>query len=499
MYDYDYTTAAHLGYNASLETLSSQGHLITPCNTREFNLTQYKSTIVTQWDLVCERRPLYSSTQAVTLLGLLAGSFVCGIVADLLGRRPLTLISVVGIITLGLATALSPSLQVYIILNFFTSLFIMAFFQTNFLIVIETGSPSSRSTFGVLYGAPWTLGYMALPAVGYFIRDWQWLQVAITLPFFILLVNFWLLPESPRWLIQKGRMVEAIRVLQWAAKSNRRPIPSPPVLMTMLQAVRNKMITDEEETRDGLSGLGEYVCVRGKVLLRRILWLLKTPSLRLNLGVMCVCWFATTMIYYGLALNSTNISVMFFGRRLTLLALYLVCGACISLNAVLMFAFPDVHVSIKMILSLVGKMGVTASFSLLFVYTSELFPTHHRSLALGACGMLGRVGSIISPYVNDILGDVLVWAPSAVFSSVALTAFTLALNLPETRDRILPEEAKFFNTRGATPSGLWTLCKSLKRQVIATTLGAATEGKARRRRESDVGGQCYQYRGHVDL
>ncbi|KAK3857791.1 hypothetical protein Pcinc_035978 [Petrolisthes cinctipes] len=84
MYDYNYTTAVQLGYNTSLETLT-QGDLqpLTPCITREFNLTQYKSTIVTQWDLVCERRPLYSSTQAVTLLGLLAGSFVCGIVADL--------------------------------------------------------------------------------------------------------------------------------------------------------------------------------------------------------------------------------------------------------------------------------------------------------------------------------------------------------------------------------------------------------------------------------
>lgn len=37
-------------------------------------------------------------------------------------------------------------------------------------------------------------------------------------------------------------------------------------------------------------------------------------------------------------------------------------------------------------------------------------------------------------------GEVLVWAPSAVFSGVALIALTLALNLPETCDRILPEE-----------------------------------------------------------
>lgn len=51
MYDYNYTAAAQLGYNASLATFSqgvqAQPSVI-PCTAREFNLSQYTSTIVIQ-------------------------------------------------------------------------------------------------------------------------------------------------------------------------------------------------------------------------------------------------------------------------------------------------------------------------------------------------------------------------------------------------------------------------------------------------------------------
>ena len=52
------------------------------------------------------------------------------------------------------------------------------------------------------------------------------------------------------------------------------------------------------------------------------------------------------------------------------------------------------HVSPKIFLSLVGKFGATASFSVVYVYTVELFPTAIRSRAVGTCSLVARLGGI---------------------------------------------------------------------------------------------------------
>ena len=53
-------------------------------------------------------------------------------------------------------------------------------------------------------------------------------------------------------------------------------------------------------------------------------------------------------------------------------------------------------------LSCVGKLGSSAAFSLIYLYTAEMFPTEVRTKALGTCSMVARVGSFISPYIASL-------------------------------------------------------------------------------------------------
>lgn len=52
------------------------------CSRHEFNRTIFEETIITQWDLVCERAQLANLAQLITMLGILFGNMVFGILSD---------------------------------------------------------------------------------------------------------------------------------------------------------------------------------------------------------------------------------------------------------------------------------------------------------------------------------------------------------------------------------------------------------------------------------
>lgn len=59
------------------------------------------------------------------------------------------------------------------------------------------------------------------------------------------------------------------------------------------------------------------------------------------------------------------------------------------------------------VLAIIGKAGVAAAFTGIYIYTSELFPTEVRNMALGISSTAGRVGGLIAPYAGGSLVRIL--------------------------------------------------------------------------------------------
>lgn len=78
-----------------------------------------------------------------------------------------------------------------------------------------------RAPITVLYQIPYSLGHMSLGGLAYWFRHWEHLQLAITLPSIILLGYWWVVPESPRWLLAIGRQRAACQILERAARINK--------------------------------------------------------------------------------------------------------------------------------------------------------------------------------------------------------------------------------------------------------------------------------------
>ena len=64
----------------------------------------------------------------------------------------------------------------------------------------------------------------------------------------------------------------------------------------------------------------------------------------------------------------------------------------------------------KTTLALIGKFGASASFSIVYLYTAELYPTQVRSTAIGMCSMMARIGGVAAPQVISTFYYVLLFS-----------------------------------------------------------------------------------------
>jgi OCT family organic cation transporter-like MFS transporter 4/5 len=57
---------------------------------------------------------------------------------------------------------------------------------------------------------------------------------------------------------------------------------------------------------------------------------------------------------------------------------------------------------------MIGKLSITASYGIIYIFSAEIFPTPIRNVAVGAASMSARIGGILCPYLN-MLGEY--WRP----------------------------------------------------------------------------------------
>lgn len=54
---------------------------------------------------------------------------------------------------------------------------------------------------------------------------------------------------------------------------------------------------------------------------------------------------------------------------------------------------------VALALEMTGKFGFTMAFSVVYIYTAEVYPTVLRNVGMGMCSSAARIGSITAPYV----------------------------------------------------------------------------------------------------
>ena len=85
---------------------------------------------------------------------------------------------------------------------------------------------------------------------------------------------------------------------------------------------------------------------------------------------------------------------------------------------------------------MLGVFTISVNFGVIFVFTSESFPTEYRGTAFSVVNTLGRMGAIIAPMVADGLsGGTGPISAMMVYAIVGLLSCLLLIGVEETKGR----------------------------------------------------------------
>lgn len=89
---------------------------------------------------------------------------------------------------------------------------------TGYVFVVEYCGTRYRDTVTALYHLPLNIGHISLAGISYLLRDCDMLQLALSIPMFLCVLTWWLLYESPKWLMDSDQIEKAANVMLKIAK-----------------------------------------------------------------------------------------------------------------------------------------------------------------------------------------------------------------------------------------------------------------------------------------
>lgn len=383
-------------------------------------------------------------------VGMFIGANVLSVLADRVGRRRMFLVNL-GLYSLfSLLTAFSPNLATLLVLRLLTGLGVGAELTLVDTYLAEFLPSAVRGRY---ISWAYTFGFLAVPLVAFVgaktvastailgVHGWRWLLVLGAVGGLIVWLARRALPESPRWLVVRGRDAEAERTVSAVEETVRRQsgAPLPPVPPAHAEPVRTMALSE---------------LFRGEFRRRTIMW--------------WIFQVLQTVAYYGFG---SLAPIVLTAKGFTVTA-SLGYSALSFLGYPIgsLLAIPLVDRFERKMLIIVSAVGI-AVFGLIFgmagsaaliviagflltvfsnvfsnayhVYQTEIFPTGVRSSGIGMAYSLSRLTSAVLPFVAVAVLDKL--GATAVFAGSAILIVVMCLDVgvlgPRTTKRSLESVA----------------------------------------------------------
>ncbi|ELK09958.1 Solute carrier family 22 member 1 [Pteropus alecto] len=386
------------------------------------------------FDLVCENSWRVDLFQSCVNAGFFISFLGVGYVADRFGRKLCLLATTLISIVFGILMAIVPDYTSLLLFRLLQGLVSKGSWAAGLTMITEFVGLGYRRTVVILYQTAFSVGLVLLCGVAYALPHWRRLQLAMSLPTLLLLLCFWYVPESPRWLLSQKKNTQAVKILDRIAQKNGKPTPAD-----------LKMLSLKEDATEKLSP--------------SFADLFRTPQLRKHTFILMYLWFTSSVLYQGLImhLGATGgdlyldflfsalmefpaafvilVTVDRVGRLYPMAASNLVAGAaCLA-----MIFIPHDLYWLSTAVACLGRMGITIAFQMVCLVNTELYPTFIRNLGVMVCSSMCDLSGIVTPFLVFRLIEFWQGLPLILFVALSLVAGGVTLLLPETKGVALPE------------------------------------------------------------
>ncbi|WP_312856907.1 MFS transporter [Arthrobacter mobilis] len=372
---------------------------------------------------------------ASALIGIFFGGPIGGYLADKIGRKPMFVVDL-AIFLVGSAAQffVAEAWQLFAI-RLVMGMAIGADYAIGWPLLAEFSPARLRGKLLAAQEVAWYIGYLLAYALGYYMSsaieaDWRIILGMSTIPSLIVFLLRLGTPESPRWLISKGRVEEGM-------------------------AVANEYM-EEAEIRDMASEKREATSFRK----------LFSPEYRKATIFMCMFWFCNVTPYFAIAtfapivLESLGVEDGLSGA---LLLNGVVVAGCVTAMLLIervgrrMLAIPPMWISAVALVA-VGLLAqvsplvilvcfITFSFAnalstaLTGVYPGEIFPTEVRGAGVGFATAFSRIGAAAGTFILPMSVEGLgVGATMLIAAGICVVGAVISQYLaPETKGLSLNE------------------------------------------------------------
>ncbi|XP_007908562.2 putative transporter SVOPL [Callorhinchus milii] len=295
------------------------------------------------------------------------------------------------------------------------------------------------------------LAYLIIPTLG-----WRWLVRISTFPSIVLLVVFKCIPESARFNVSVGNTQIATQTLQYIAKMNRVSLPRGSLVESGL-AKRGQFLDllDSGYRRTTLQSwfiwLGSAFSYYGLVLTSSELLennpicnsLESAESLHIKSVEICHCKMFEAADYQTMIISTLGefIFVPISPFAMEILGRRRILALMMGLSGIffLLLNICTSRIELTIILFILRGL-VSANFTIIYIYTAEVYPTTIRSLGLGSSSSMARIGAMTAPFIAQVLLPLSPVTSLCLFSAVCIVCSVLAFTLPiETKDREMQE------------------------------------------------------------
>jgi MFS transporter, AAHS family, 4-hydroxybenzoate transporter len=360
--------------------------------------------------------PAFANTFVMSSVGIMAGALAAGPAGDRLGRKPVLLASLVFLAVSSLACVFATTIPELIFWRFFTGIGIGGIMPTTVALTSDYLPERLRAPMimVVFTGNPLG-GFLGGQAIAQLLPHFGWpviFQMGGLLPLALIPVVLFWLPESPRFLLARGRIT----------------IRNQHLFRTLDIEVTETVHTVDVATGNPVSGLFRD----GLAPVTVLVWTLYFANL---LSIyMIQYWLPTVLNLSGLAPADSVFaaSLMSAGPLVSVFAMaplskrfspQSVLAVMLSLGVLVIATVGLANPPHDLLLLAIFLMGVCTVGSMTGIngMTAALYPARVRTTGMGWALGIGRLGGIGGPWLGGVLLT-MGWPPREIFLCTCVTA-----------------------------------------------------------------------------